>query len=79
MNCQALINKFLLDYYENKLSKIRRVEFELHLKLCKDCRNYVDSYKKTVALAEVAAIDAPEPPPQQLIDTILKITQAQKN
>jgi hypothetical protein len=77
VNCQALINKFLLDYHENKLSKIRRGEFELHLKLCKDCRNYVASYKKTIELAKATENLTPDPPPQQLVDAIMKITQSQ--
>ena len=75
MNCQALIEKFLFDYHAGKLSTARKLEFELHLTLCKACRRYVDSYKKTVMLAKVSEGqgEKAEEPPAELVQAILSV------
>ena len=74
MTCEALINKFLMDYHTGNLPLARKLEFELHLTLCGDCRKYVDSYRKTIALAETSGQANPAVP-EELIKAILKITQ----
>jgi anti-sigma factor RsiW len=73
VNCEALINRFLLDYHAGALSMPRRLQFEFHLTLCRDCRRYVDSYRKTVTLTKAAAASE-EPVPPELVQAILKIT-----
>jgi anti-sigma factor RsiW len=75
VNCQSLINDFLHDYHAGTLSAGRKVQFELHLSLCRDCRRYVSSYRKTVALAKRAAESPAAGPPRELVDAILKITR----
>ena len=75
MTCEALINKFLMDYHAGNLPLARRLDFELHLTLCRDCRNYVDSYRKTIVLAKTG----PKPDsavPEELVQAILRITQS---
>ena len=74
MTCEALIDKFLLDYHAGNLSLVRKIDFELHLTLCADCRRYVDSYRKTIDLAKQSASPEMEAPPQ-LVETILKLTR----
>jgi len=46
MNCREVIER-LLDYVE---STAPREEFEHHLACCRSCRNYLDSYVKTIQL-----------------------------
>jgi anti-sigma factor RsiW len=78
VNCQSLITDFLHDYHAGTLSMARRMEFDFHLTLCRACRQYVDSYKKTVTLARTAEnADVPDPPPE-LVDAILKLTRDDK-
>jgi anti-sigma factor RsiW len=72
VTCQSLINDFLLAYHSGALTPARKLEFELHLTLCGDCRKYVDSYRKTVMLAKASAIEMPAPP--ELVEAILHIT-----
>ena len=39
---------FLGDYLDRALPWRQRLRFRLHLLLCRDCRRYLDSYRKTV-------------------------------
>ena len=79
MTCEALINQFLMDYNAGTLPLARKLEFEFHLTLCSACRKYVDSYRKTIALAKNAAPPPPsEAAPAELIDAILKVTSGEK-
>ena len=59
MTCRELID-FLADYLDGQLPAAQRSAFESHLGECPHCANYLDSYRKTIALAGQAfADDAP--------------------
>ena len=79
MTCEALINQFLDAYLAGELSAARRADFRLHLALCRPCRKYLASYRRTVQLARAAGQSdspaAPAEPPPELIDLILKMTR----
>jgi predicted anti-sigma-YlaC factor YlaD len=74
VTCEALINKFLVNYQEGTLPLARKIDFELHLALCSACRKYVDSYRKTVRLAKQSA-SGEEEVPEELVQIILKVTR----
>jgi len=74
VTCKALIDKFLFDYHAGDLSLARKLDFELHLTLCGDCRRYVDSYRKTIDLAKQSGLPEMEAP-SELVETILKLTR----
>jgi len=74
VTCEALINEFLLDYHAGNLPMARRLEFEFHLTRCRDCRHYVDAYRKTVSLAKDSAAEELPPVPPELVEAILKVT-----
>jgi len=42
-NCDQ-ISEFIYDYVEGKVSFITRARFDMHLKACKNCRQYVYLY-----------------------------------
>ena len=79
MTCEALINQFLLDYHAGTLPMARRLDFELHLALCRDCRHYVDAYRKTVSLSKDSATEELPPVPPELVEAILKVTRGDQN
>ena len=57
----------------NELAAPVRTAFEAHLGVCPDCRRYLDSYRKTIAISK-SAFTAPLDPtqvPDQLIKAIL--------
>lgn len=53
MTCRDLTD-FLDDYVSGALAADRREEFEDHLRQCADCRKYLDSYRRTIALSKGA-------------------------
>jgi predicted anti-sigma-YlaC factor YlaD len=62
-----------MDYLDGALRLGNRLSFTAHIALCSDCRRYIDTYRRTIALGR-AAIVAAEPPPQvpeELVEAIL--------
>ncbi len=58
LTCRELIG-FLDDYREERLPAEERERFEWHLARCPDCRAYLESYERTIALAR-HAVTAPD-------------------
>jgi anti-sigma factor (TIGR02949 family) len=73
VTCEELI-EFLHAYLDGELAEDRRRLFERHLERCPSCVAYLDSYRRTIALArDSAAPGDPEPPelPEELVQAIL--------
>ena len=72
MTCEAL-EDFVVDYVDGVLPGPQRRKFNLHLGACGSCRRYIDNYRKTIALSEVAFNDSPEAEemPEALVQAIL--------
>lgn len=49
LTCRELI-EFLDDFVEGVLPRERHEVFEAHLRICSDCRNYLDEYRRSVGL-----------------------------
>ena len=69
--------EFLHDYLFDDLPAEERLTFETHLAECPCCVAYLDSYRKTMQLAQAALFipeDAPPPveAPEELIQAILR-------
>ena len=66
---------FVLRYLDNELTEKQRFVFELHLRLCRECRDYLAAYQRAreVTTAVLAPSDAPVPDdvPEDLIKAIL--------
>jgi anti-sigma factor RsiW len=76
MNCREF-TEFLHDYLFGDLAAEARAEFDKHLAECPWCVAYLDSYRKTIQLEQVAFSapeDAPPPAeaPEELIQAILR-------
>ena len=46
----AEFDKFIIDYFEGTLPKSQRIIFDLHLKVCRECRDYIANYQLTKTL-----------------------------
>lgn len=68
--CRELI-EFLDDYVARRLPLAKRLAFEVHLALCRDCRSYLASYRTTIELAKEARDSTPPPMPDDLVKAIL--------
>ncbi len=63
------ITELVSDYVEKRLPLWDRMRFEMHVGMCKHCREYLRQMKLTVrALGEIPA----EPPPPEVRDELLR-------
>ena len=71
--CHELI-EFLDEYVEHRLAIPKRLAFEAHLAVCRDCRNYLSSYRQTIRLTKglKEAEEAP-PMPEEMVKAILDV------
>lgn len=76
ISCEALID-FLEAYHAGELPAEQRGEFDRHLAVCPDCKDYLRTYEKTIDLCKKSAAAgnekaALEDVPEDLIRAILK-------
>lgn len=67
--------EFVLRYLDGDLATGQRSVFELHLRICRECREYLAAYRRTLELGE-AVLAAPDDPvpgdvPEDLIKAVL--------
>ena len=66
---------FILAYLEGDLPEKQRFVFELHLRVCRDCRDYLAAYRRTIEVSKRAFEDPdaplPESVPEDLITAVL--------
>jgi len=61
MPCQELV-EVITDYLDDALSERDRARFEAHLAECDGCRDYLDQFRQTIALA--GRVEPERLPPQ---------------
>jgi len=66
---------FMVDYLDQELPVWQRFMCWLHVKMCRECANFVREYHRTIALGK-SAYDAPDEPvpdsvPEELISAAL--------
>lgn len=64
--------RFILDYEEGRLGDAQRRVFEWHLRLCPDCRRYIEAYRQTVELTGRAFRTADAPLPEEVPEDLIK-------
>lgn len=71
----AEFESFVLQYLDGDLPEKQRYVFELHLKLCRECREYLAAYRRSMEITEAVLTrpDAPVPGdvPEDLVRAIL--------
>ncbi len=67
---------FVVDYLDNELPEKQRSKFELHIRMCKECRQYLDAYQRTIEISRRACSSSddavPDDVPDDLVKAILK-------
>ena len=67
---------FVLRYLDGELSTKQRVVFELHMRLCGECRDYLAAYQRTMEIGckafESADEAVPDDVPEDLTKAILE-------
>jgi predicted anti-sigma-YlaC factor YlaD len=71
---------FILAYLEGDLPKRQKVVFEFHLKMCRECREYLQAYRASIELAreahEAELKKLTEQVPEDLVTAILAARKA---
>jgi anti-sigma factor RsiW len=63
---------FVLNYLDGDLPVSQQTIFELHLKICRECREYLAAYQRSIELGR-AVFDAPdEPVPQDVPEDLVR-------
>jgi len=74
INCGEF-EEFILDYLEDTLPSGKKAIFELHIKLCRECKEYLAAYSASMELGKRKfADDAAQLPteiPEDLVTAIL--------
>lgn len=71
----AEFESFIVDFLDGALPKHQRSLFNLHLRMCRDCRTYLESYQKAIEIGQ-AVFEHPEDTipddvPEALVHAIL--------
>lgn len=66
---------FILAHLEDELPKRQEAVFQLHLKMCRECREYLEAYRTSIELAKDAYTlddaDLPDEVPEDLVKAVL--------
>ncbi len=67
---------FVLQYFDNELPGPQRTMFELHLRICRECREYLAAYQRSIEIGREAFKSdddvLSEDVPENLIKAILE-------
>lgn len=74
MSC-AELDGFVVDYLDGTLPPPQRRIFTLHLLLCRECRSYLERYRRAIALGRAVfqepTAPVPDDVPEDLVRAIL--------
>ena len=68
----AEFEAFILDYLDDELPAAKRRVFELHLKICRECRDYLEAYRRSMAMGKAVFEDADAAPPPDVPEDLIR-------
>lgn len=68
----AEFESFVLQYLDGELPEKQLVVFELHLKICRECREYLAAYRRSMEITEAVSRQADAPVPQDVPEDLIK-------
>ncbi len=63
---------FLIDYFDDSLPKRQRLVFEMHLKLCRECREYLIAFKRSIDVSKRVFTDLDEQVPDDVPEDLVR-------
>lgn len=74
------IEDFIDDYLAGELPERQRMVFEFHLKICRECREYLAAYRRTMEVSKLAIhSDQPDMSGTMPDDLIRAIREARRS
>ncbi len=78
ITCQEF-EDFILNYLDDSLPLKQRRLFEWHMRICRECREYLAAYERTIELGQAVLGAAEDPVPPNVPDDLIRaILDAQK-
>ena len=78
ITCRQFEN-FILAYLEGELPDRQQFIFELHLKVCHECRDYLAAYRRTIEISKRAFEEPDRPVPDDVPEDLLKAILAARD
>ena len=70
---------FILAYLEGELPERQKFVFELHLKVCRECRDYLAAYRRTIEISKRAFEEPDQPVPDDVPEDLVKAILAARD
>jgi anti-sigma factor RsiW len=64
--------QFIMAYLDGELPSRKKVIFEWHLRLCRECRDYLAAYQRSVELGKACLTSTDEPVPSDVPQDLIK-------
>jgi anti-sigma factor RsiW len=64
--------EFILRYLDDSLSGTQKKKFEWHLRLCRECREYLAAYQRTIEVGKKVMGPADEAVPENVPDDLIR-------
>lgn len=78
INCREF-EEFLIDYFEDSLPKRQRLVFDIHMKICRECREYLVAFKRSIDVSKRVFADLDEEVPDDVPEDLVRaIIEARK-
>ncbi len=71
INCREF-EEFLIDYFEDSLPKRQRLVFEIHMKICRECREYLVAFKRSIEVSKRVFADLDEQVPDDVPEDLVR-------
>ncbi len=78
INCREF-EGFILEYLEGDLTRRQSFVFETHLKVCRECRDYLTAYQTTTDVVKRVFQDEEAPVPETVPEDLIKAVLEAKN
>jgi anti-sigma factor RsiW len=78
LNCMEF-ETFLIEYMEGDLPAGQRRVFEFHMVVCRECRDYLAAYRRTIEIAGRAYDDETAPVPSDVPEDLVRAILAARN
>ncbi len=64
---------FVLQYLDDELPARQLAMFQMHLRICRECQEYLAAYQRTVEIGRAAFKAADEPLPEDVPEDLIKV------
>ena len=71
-------NEFMIDYLEGGLPVRQKVMCWLHVKMCRECANFIQQYRRVIALGKNACDSPDDPVPDSVPEELVKAALAHR-